>query len=180
MLLVPVDMWCLVVTRVIYSKAAYISFFHMIRSYSALCGVTCVVGMSRFLLSKRPHSFSRYAYQNIARVDRVHHIANDKRPLNTGTVERPVAYNLIPSVSFCFFVDAPAPCSNVTSEYATKQVTTTRVKKINNQTTNTNPPDVGASLQWIHGYDGSTCRNNVRYSAGGEVSSAETRVSGSV
>lgn len=33
-----------------------------------------------------------------------------------------------------------------------------------------NPPDVGASLQWIHGYDGSTCRNNVRYSAAGEVS----------
>ncbi|CAM9158468.1 unnamed protein product, partial [Scytosiphon promiscuus] len=32
-----------------------------------------------------------------------------------------------------------------------------------------NPPDVGARLQWIHGYDGFACRNNVRYSAGGEV-----------
>lgn len=31
-------------------------------------------------------------------------------------------------------------------------------------------PDIGASLQWIHGYAGRTCRNNVRYSAGGEVS----------
>lgn len=38
------------------------------------------------------------------------------------------------------------------------------------QTVDKNPPDVGASLQWIHGYDGSTCRNNVRYSTGGEVS----------
>eukprot|EP00752_Nemacystus_decipiens_P008508 g7598.t1 len=37
------------------------------------------------------------------------------------------------------------------------------------KTVDKNPPDIGASLQWIHGYDGSTCRNNVRYSAGGEV-----------
>ncbi|CAM9623895.1 unnamed protein product, partial [Hapterophycus canaliculatus] len=32
-----------------------------------------------------------------------------------------------------------------------------------------NSPDVGARLQWIHGYDGFACRNNVRYSAVGEV-----------
>ena len=38
-----------------------------------------------------------------------------------------------------------------------------------NQAVDKSPPDVGASLQWIHGYDGSTCRNNVRYSARGEV-----------
>lgn len=38
-----------------------------------------------------------------------------------------------------------------------------------NQTIDKTPPDIGASLEWIHGYNGSTCRNNVRYSAGGEV-----------
>ncbi|CBJ26175.1 conserved unknown protein [Ectocarpus siliculosus] len=37
------------------------------------------------------------------------------------------------------------------------------------QTIDKTPPDIGASLEWIHGYNGSTCRNNVRYSAGGEV-----------
>lgn len=40
---------------------------------------------------------------------------------------------------------------------------------VGQQTADKNPPDIGASLQWIHGYDGSMCRNNVRYSAGGEV-----------
>lgn len=37
------------------------------------------------------------------------------------------------------------------------------------QTVDRNPPDIGASLQWIHGYSGTICRNNVRYSAGGDV-----------
>lgn len=40
---------------------------------------------------------------------------------------------------------------------------------VHNQTIDKTPPDIGASLEWIHGYDGSNCRNNVRYSAGGEV-----------